>query len=257
MSWVVWVLVVPVSALVTGVGLRAAGVPRRTAVWAGIAAGAVTAIALVAVWLTAYGECLAENPEPAPPPSWPWSPRRQFCNDASSPAALGALGLLLVPTAMVVLGTFLRFKEHPALGWTAYAVVLATPVLPSVYVNALPYYRLDSYPVLHQPLLRPASGSQPPRVCYVYGIAFGPRKVEVTSATRHECVDLKPTPQALSLTPSYDEGRTSYDLDWMGKKLTQRGLPVRRGATGVDGLVIDRAYELPDSQARIGATLLN
>jgi hypothetical protein len=167
MSLGVWLLVVPVSALISGGGLRAAGAPRRTAMWAGIAAGTVTGIALVALELTALGECLGENRSPASAPSWPWSPRRQFCNDGSSPAALGALALLLVPTVVVTLGTFLRFKQRPALGWTAYAVLLTTLVLPSLYVNALPYYRVDRYPVLHQPLLRPASASQPPRVCYV------------------------------------------------------------------------------------------
>lgn len=194
-SWVLWLLAVPVSALVTGGGPRAAGVPRRTAILTGIAAGVITGVAIVAFWLTAFGECLAENPSPAAPPSWPWSPRRQFCSDGNSPAAMGALALLLVPTALVMLGTFLRFRQRPTLGWAAYAGLLVTPVLPSLYVNSLPYYRLDSYPVLQQPRLRPASGSRPPRVCFVYGIAFGPRKVEVTDATMRDCVDLEPTPE--------------------------------------------------------------
>ncbi len=170
---------------------------------------------------------------------------------------MGGLALLLVPTALVMLGTFLRFRQRPTLGWAAYAGLLVTPVLPSLYVNSLPYYRLDSYPVLQQPLLRPASGSRPLRVCYVYGIAFGPRKVEVTDATMRDCVDLEPTPEALGLTPSYDEGRTSYDLGWMGKDLTQQGLPIHPGPTGVDGLIVVHAYRLRDSQARIGATLVN
>jgi hypothetical protein len=253
----VWLLAVPVSALLTGGSLGAAGVRRRTALWAGVAAGLVTTVALVASLLTGFGECGVENPEPAPPLSWPWSPRRQFCSDDSSPAALGALGPLLLPAAMVMLGTFLRFKKQAALGWIAYAIVLTAPVLPSLYVDALPYYRLDSYPVLHEPLLRPASEGGPARACYVYGIAHGPRKIETTSATSLECVDLEPTAEALSLTPSYDQGRTIYDLDWMGKKLTQKGLPIRPGPTGVEGLVVDRAYKLPDGRARVGATLVN
>lgn len=257
LSWVIWLLVVPVSALVTGGCLRAAGVPHLTAVWAGIAAGSATAITLGAIALTVLVECVAENADPPPPPSWSWSPRRQFCNDRSSAAGLGALALLVVPTALVVAGSLLRFKRHTALGWTAYGLMLFTPVVPAVYVNALPYYRLDSYPVLHQPLLRPASGSKPPRVCYLYGIAFGPRKVEVTSTTSRECVEFTPTPEARSLTARYDEGRTIYDLDWVGRNLRQTGLPVRPGATGVDGLLVGRAYKLPDSQARVGATLVN
>jgi hypothetical protein len=253
MIWVLCLLLVPVSALVTNRGLRAAGVPRREALWAALAAGAATGVAFVALALTAFGECVGENPDRAPDPSWPWSPRREFCDDRSSPAALGALALLLVPTAAVMLGTFLRSKQHQALSWTAYAILLATPVLPSVYIGALPVYRVDSHPVLHRPLLRPVSASKPARVCYLYGIAFGPRKVEVTSGTTRHCVELKPTPQALSLTPKYDLGQTSYDLDWMGRRLTEKGLPVRPGDTGVDGLVVDRAYKLPESQARIGA----
>lgn len=254
MSWVLWLLAVPVSALVTGGGLRAAGVPRRTAILAGIAAGVITGVALIALWLTAFGQCVAENPNSSEPFSWPWSPRRQFCSDGNSPAAMGGLALLLVPTALVMLGTFLRFMQRPILGWAAYAGLLMTPVLPSLYVNSLPYYLLDSYPVLNQPLLRPASGSRLPRVCFVYGIAFGPRKVEATDATVLDCVDLEPTPEALSLTPGHDD--TEYDLDEMGKDLTQQGPPIHPGPTGIDGLIVVHAYLLRDSQARIGAMLV-
>jgi hypothetical protein len=70
-SRVAWFLVVPVSAPVTGGSLRAAGVPA--APLGGIAAGAVTGVALVAVWLAAFGECTAANQQPAPPSSSPWA----------------------------------------------------------------------------------------------------------------------------------------------------------------------------------------
>ena len=85
-------------------------------------------------------------------------------------------------------------------------------------------------------------------------VAFGPRKVWITPGTTRDCSDVKPTPRALSLTPSYDQGRTGYDLDLMGDHLTENGLPLRHGETGVAGLVVDRAYTLTDSQARVGGT---
>jgi ATP-dependent DNA ligase len=49
----------------------------------------------------------------------------------------------------------------------------------------------------------------------------------------------------------------SYALDWMGKRLTQKGLPISRGKTGIAGLVVARAYRLPDGQARVGAKLVH
>jgi hypothetical protein len=257
MRWEAWLLAVPVSGLITGGGLRALGVPRGQALWAGIGAGAFTFVVLVVLGFELFAECLAENRAPAPPLSWPWSPRRELCNDGSSPAALGALALLLIPTVLAFVGTLLRSRGRSALGWTLSAVVLATPLLPPLYVGALPYYALKSYPVLHEPLLRPARESRPPRVCYVYGIAHGSRTVEVDPDTERHCVDLERTPEALSLTSRYDEGRTIYDLDWMGKMLTEEGLPVRPGDTGVDGLLVERAYKLPDREARIGATVVD
>ena len=93
-------------------------------------------------------------------------------------------------------------------------------------------------------------------MCYVYGIAYGPRKVTVTADTIHRCVDLEQTPLALGLTATYDQGRSSYDLDWMGKLLTERGLPVRPGPTGIRGLVVRRAYTSTDRLARAGATAI-
>lgn len=257
MTGVVWLLGVPLAGLATGVGLRAAGVPRRMAVWSGLAAGAATLLAVAAVWFTAFGECLGENRSPPAPASWPWSPRREFCSDGDSPAALGTLILLLVPMGGVMLGTFLRWKAKPALGWACYAVLLATPGLPKLYLEALPTYRLDEYSILDQPLLRPASRSKPVRVCYVYGIAFGPRKVKVLPDTSRTCVELRSTPQALRLTADSDEDRTLHNLDLMGKNLTEKGLPVSPGETNIAGLVVDRAYKLPDRKARVGAKLAN
>lgn len=249
MIWVIGLLVVLVSGLVTGIGLRAAGVQRRMAVQASLAAGAAAGVVAVALLFTFLNECFVENRPPMFPSSWPWSPRRQFC-DGGSPEGLGSLALLLVPAVAVLTGTLLRWKHKQALGWACYALLLAAPALPTLYLKALPYYPLDEYPILHEPLLRPASGSEPALVCYVYGVAHGPSRMEVLPNTNRTCVELKPTPHALSLTNEYDEGQTNYDLDWMGKELTQNGLPVRPGETGVPGLIVDRAHYLTDIDAR-------
>ena len=50
--------------------------------------------------------------------------------------------------------------------------------------------------------------------------------------------------------------RTIYDLEWMGKNLTARGLPVRPGSTGITGLVVKRVYKLPGCKALEGSTAI-
>jgi hypothetical protein len=249
-----WVLIV--LAIVLGSGflttllLSRLGVQRRSAVLAGIATGIIEGVLLVALFIVVFGECLGENPDPPPPLSYPWSPRRQFCDDTGSTAQLGALALFLVPPILIGGGALLRARGQRSIGLSVWAMTLAIPFLPSIYVHSLPYYRLDSYPVLHQPLLRPAQNSTPPRVCYVYGIASGPRALQVTADTPRICIELDPTPEAMSLTTGYDEGRTIYDLGLVGDHLTENGLPVEAGPTGVDGLTVNRIYELPDAEAR-------
>jgi hypothetical protein len=242
----------PISALITGGVLRSIGVSRRAAVWATVAATLATLVAVIAVFFTFVFECASDGG--SGPEAWPWSPREELCDGSNSPATLGMLATLFVPTALVVLGTWLRLRGRRALGWVAYAGLLATPALSGLYVAALPVYEVDSYPILHEPLLRPARGSVAPRVCYVYGIVG---EVRVTPATRWHCIELEPTREARRLTTSYDEGSTVFDLERVGENLTQEGLPVRPGGTGVDGLVVTRAYRLPDAEARAGARLLD
>jgi hypothetical protein len=246
-----------------GVGIAVAIVLRRfvsggrAAALAGLGAAAGTAVLVVSMLLVSFGECASENDDR--PLSWPWSPRRQLCDGAGSHVVLGAYALLLVPPLLVVMGVILAKRRARVAGGAILAGLLAVPFLPWIYFDSLPVYRLDEYPILHAPLLRPGAEGRPPRVCYAYGIVFGPRKAPVTEKTERTCVELVPTRQALSLTTAYDQGRTIYDLEWMGKNLTARGLPVEPGGTGIDGLVVARVYELPGREAlrdstRIGAS---
>jgi hypothetical protein len=238
---------VPLSALIAGGVLHAAGVSRRAAVWAAVAAGVVTAVVAFTVLLTFIFECATDGG--SDPESWPWSPRNQLCDGSGwQPEVVGMLALLLVPTVLITLGTWLRSRGRRGLSWVAYAGLLATPALSGLYVAALPVYEVDEYPILHTPLLRVARGSEPPRVCYAYGIVGEP------AGGRRHCIELEPTPRARRLTNAYDEGETVFDLEEAGKKLTQKGLPVQPGETGVDGLVVARAYTLSAAEARAGAS---
>jgi hypothetical protein len=238
---------VPLSALITGGVLRALGIRTRTAVWAAVAAGVVTFVAVCATFLTFVFECASDGG--SGPEAWPWSPREELCDGDNSPVVLGMLALLLVPTALITLGTWLRSRGRRGLGWLAYAGLLATPALSGLYVAALPVYEVAEHPILHTPLLRVAQGPEPPRVCYAYGIVGEPPP----RTTRH-CIELERTREALRLTTGYDEGVSVFDLEEVGKELTQQGLPVRPGATGVDGYVVTRAYTLSRAQARDGAS---
>jgi hypothetical protein len=238
---------VPLSALITGGVLHALGSSRRAAVWAGVAAGLVTAVVVFTVLLTFLFECASDGG--SDPESWPWSPRNQLCDGSGyDPVVLGMLALLLVPSILITLGTWLRSRGRRGLSWIAYAGLLVTPALSGIYVGALPVYEVDDYPILNQPLLRVARGSVPPRVCYAYGIVGEKPR----DPTRH-CIELERTPQALRLTTAYDEGVSVFDLEEVGKELTQEGLPVRAGETGVDGYVATRAYTLTEAEARDGA----
>jgi hypothetical protein len=235
------------STVVTGGVLRACGVDTRRALWAGVAAGILTDVVVVVVFLTFLGECLSENHEP--PPNWPWSPRRQFCQGGSSEAR-DIFAVLVVPTILVTVGTLLYSRQHVALAWGTYSALFLTVFVPHIYVNMLPYYWIDSTPVLSQPVLRAAVGSQPARVCYVYGIYGKPSSYVTPDSTRElYCVDLKPTPAAQSLTARDEAGTASLDLETMGNNLTARGLPIHPGETGVEGLVVTRAYKLPAVRA--------
>jgi hypothetical protein len=239
--------------LVVGIVVRIGRTDKWTAWIAATGAVIATGVGLVSSFVGAYGECLSDSDGGAA--AWPWSPRRELCDSAHSHAALGADALLLVPAVLIAAAALLAGgRSRRAVVWVAVAAaVILAIVLPSVYVRSLPLYRVDSYPILHDPLLRRASDGAPARVCYAYGIISGPRRDPVTADSRRTCVEFLDTPQSRELTPEYDQGQTPYELEWVGKNLTARGLPVERGGTGVDGLVVTKAYELPGRAARTGS----
>lgn len=131
---------------------------------------------------------------------------------------------------------------------------MATPFLPSLYVAQLPYYRLDSYPVLHNPYVRPASEERPARACYAYGVVYGPNATTITDESERICADLKHTEEASELVPEYESlpsyASTRWRLEWLGKRLTESEL---RPGTEYDGLVAQNVYTLSGADAREGA----
>lgn len=248
MIWLHWEWVelasVIVPLAVVGAALRVAGVSWLWSAVAGVATGLatyVTANALFDVWVY---ECIAENVTPPRPPSWPWSPRREFC-DAGSDPALGGFALLVAPMLVALAGGLLARTRLKPVGIAVFALLVAMPWAPELYVEALPYYRLDEYPVLHEPVLIPAGRARPAVACYEYGVAFGPRQDTVARPEdRSTCLEFERTRQAQKLTNTYDAGRTESDLERVGHELTERGLPVEPGETGVDGLVVRTVLRL-------------
>ena len=246
-AWLIAILAggATVAALGHVLGLSRA----RTLVYLCIATGGTLVIA-GGFLLVSLGECVFANDRPL---SWQWSPRREFCSEPGSPAALGGLALFLVPSLLVALGAILRSKLGQAWSVAAFFLIIPSPLLPFLYVKALPFYPIYTTPVLHDPYLRTASAMRPARACYVEGIAFGPHKTVVTDETERICVDLESTAEALALTPEYDEGVTIYALDWLGKTLTENGM--EPGAEW-EGLVVTRVYSLSGARAREDSSLI-
>jgi hypothetical protein len=235
---------VAVPLVVVVAAMRLAGVSWVWAAVAGAATAGVTYLAaneLFDVWVR---ECLAENRTPPPPPSWPWSPRREFCDPSSGPA-LGGFAMLAAPTLVALFAAVLARTQLRPLGFAVLAMLIPTPLLPEIYVTSLPYYKLDEYPILHRPRLLPASSLRPATACYEYGIASGPRQSNVIRPEdRLTCVEFERTAAARSLAPPTDAGPTQLELEQVGKNLTAKGLPPEPGDTGVHGLVVTRAFEL-------------
>src|SRR4051794_38006467 len=104
MAFALLVLFVLASGVLTAWLLSHWGVRRGWAVSAGAATVVASSVLFVALALVHFGECLAENRDPPPPFSYPWSPRREFCDDGST-AQLGVLVSFLIPPVLVIGGS--------------------------------------------------------------------------------------------------------------------------------------------------------
>ncbi len=160
----------------------------------------------------------------------------------------------MVPALLTWLGAFLWSRRRGKVAALAFGLIATTLFLPSLYVSLLPYYRLDSYPILHNPYVRPASDDNPARACYAYGIVHGPAVTETTDETERTCVDLARTADADQLVSEYETlpfyPTVLYNLEWLGKQLTESGM---EAGTSYRGLVAERVYSLPGPTAREGA----
>jgi hypothetical protein len=221
---------------------------KRTGICLCVAAGGTVAVA-GSLLVVHFAECTARS---EPPRAWPWSPRVQFCEKDAVAPLYGALALLAVPTLLVALGAILWAWRGEGWATLAFGLLLATPLLPVLYLGALPNYPVETTPILHNPYLRVATDARPARACYVNGIIEGPDRTTVTDETERICVDLEPTAEARALTPD-DELTTTHRLDMLGKKLTENG---READTEFDGLVVARVYPLSGAAAREDSTLI-
>lgn len=202
----------------------------------------MTGVVIVVSFVVVFGECLAENQDPPRPSSYPWSPRRQYCEEGTVESNL-AFALVLLPAFTMIAATFFRRKRVRPAAVTAYALLALTPFVPPLYLEALPYYEIAETQAYFDPVLRPAEGDVGPRVCMRHGIQFSdPPGAFDDPYEERVCVDLEPTAEARALTTSYDEGRTLGVLDELADHLTRNG--AEEGETDVDGLVVTDVSEL-------------
>ena len=122
-------LIALASPVLTGIALAKLGVRRRFAALAGLGVLLFVLIGAAAIFFTEIG-CWYEDPS-APAAYW-WSPRERFCDLSTTWVDRAPLALLLVPSALVVLGAWLWTREHKRLGGTAWALVLTVPLLPGL-----------------------------------------------------------------------------------------------------------------------------
>jgi hypothetical protein len=216
----------------------------------------MTFLAAIVAVATNLGTCLGEENDGGSPLGYDWSPRARFCGVHEGASTTPWMYLsLLVPIAALALGRFIRTRTGSRqLALAAYALAGLAPIVPPVYVAALPSYQVGDYAILTQPWLRTATPTREARVCYVYGIATAAQTLNPAPDTQLRCVDLQRNAASEALTPSDDGGQTSYNLQFLGDALTQRGWPASDGFSGFAALTVARAYELPFSQARQGAT---
>lgn len=235
-----------IAALALALGLSR----LQAAVWAllatvGLAAGVASGLYAVLF------ECLESGDEALS--AWPWSPRREFCDEESSPAQLGLYALLALPPLGAALGVLLWSRGRRSAAVVA-AIALAGVVLPPwLYIESLPYYPRETTPVLHNPYLRAATESRPARACYAYGIVEGVQAHRPTLDEERRCVDLERSPASVALTGEYDEGNTPFSLEALGYAMSEHGL---EPGVAAEGLVVARAYRLPGAEARKDSVLI-
>jgi hypothetical protein len=229
--------------------VAALGLTRKHVVVGALVAVVGTAVVWIGLAFAILGTCFLSEPHP----HWPWSPKTEYCEGDSPVVSAAVYAALAAPALLALLGTILWARAGQLWAATAFVLVPVPAILVGWYVNSLPYYYVQSTPVLHNPYLRVASDSRPARACYAYGIIRGPRKTVITPDTERVCVDLEQTSEARALTPKYDQGHTHHALEFLGHELTENGM--KPGAE-FEGLVAVRVYRLPGAEARRDSKLI-
>jgi hypothetical protein len=213
----------------------------------------VAVVGTVVVWiglgLALLSTCFLSEPHS----HWSWSPKTEYCEGDSPIVSAAAYAALAAPALLALLGTILWARAGQLWATAAFVLVPVPAILVGWFVNSLPYYYVETTPVLYNPYLRVATDSRPARACYAYGIIRGRRTTVITPDTERVCVDLEQTPEARALTPRYDQGHTEHALEFLGHELTENG--VKPGAE-FEGLVAARVYRLPGADARRDSTLI-
>ncbi len=246
------VLLSPIAAgLLAWAALRLLGVPESYVLTGGVVALLASFGLLVVTVYAGLDTCLDEDRSGI----YHWSPQERFCDDEATSPALGLM-MLATPLLITVVGMTLLGRGRSTAGRLVLCLFVVVPVLPWVWISSMAVYRSDDRPVLTAPLLRTETAALPARVCFHFGIREGPRGTRPLPTTMRECVDLARTPAAAALTHDYDEGRTPGAVQDVGQELTIRGLPIRPGPVGDEGLVVERAYRLTGAEAAAGAEMV-
>lgn len=122
MEGALWLVVLLAVVGATALLCRRLGLSKGQTITCAALALVGTLAATGGLWWASFAECFGENREPPRPLSWPWSPRREFCSQSGSPAALGALALLAVPPLIVWLGALLWSKRRGAIAAGAFVL---------------------------------------------------------------------------------------------------------------------------------------
>jgi hypothetical protein len=227
--------------VVAGAVVRAMGESVEGSLLVLAVTAVLTGAVIVVTFVVAFGECLAENSDPRPA-SYPWSPRREYCEGGTLESDL-AFVIVLLPAVAMVAGAFFRRRAVRPAAFVAYGLVAFAPFAPPLYLEALPYYEIAETPAYFDPVLRSAQGDLGPRVCMRHGVADSEARAAYDDPfEEYVCVDLEPTAEARALTTRYDEGRTLGALESLADDMTRNG--AEEGETDVDGLVVTDVNEL-------------